>query len=173
MDKYPYFTEKNLHKHYKAFDFCSFFILVQQTSLHNGEGETVSYSSSFPYFLQEDWQTKCKLFYLALLKVIPVKVVKVVMVKVVKLEIWWEKKVLKIVYINNIYYLYILSLGEKNTFKNRVWPLWQWPLWPHLYYFQKLQCRATDIIRKIQGLRIPHILSNLRHYLLPFLTCFA
>ena len=31
-----------------------------------------------------------------------------------------EKKVLKIVYINNIYYLYILSLGEKNTFKNRV-----------------------------------------------------
>ena len=70
------------------------------------------------------------------------------MVKVVKLEIWWEKKVLKIVYINNIYYLYILSLGEKNTFKNRVWPLWPWPLWPHLYYFQKLQCSATDIIRK-------------------------
>ena len=90
------------------------------------------------------------------------------MVKVVKLEIWWEKKVLKIVYINNIYYLYILSLGEKNTFKNRVWPLWPWPLWPHLYYFQKLQCRATDIIRKIQGLRIPHILSNLQHNLLPF-----
>ena len=25
MDKYPYITEKNLHKHYKAFDFCSFF----------------------------------------------------------------------------------------------------------------------------------------------------
>ena len=74
--------------------------------------------------------------------------VKVVMVKVVKLKIWWEKKVLKIVYINNIYYLYILSLGEKNTFKKRVWPLWPWPLWPHLYYFQKLQCSATDIIRK-------------------------
>jgi len=53
--------------------FVHFFILAQQTSLHNGEGETVSYSSSFPYFLQEDWRTKCKLFYLALFKVIPVK----------------------------------------------------------------------------------------------------
>ncbi len=31
-----------------------------------------------------------------------------------------REKVLKIVYINNIYYLYILSLGEKNTFKKRV-----------------------------------------------------
>ena len=132
MDKYPYFTDEICINTTKPLVFVHFFILAQQTSLHNGEGETVSYSSSFPYFLQEDWQTKCKLFYLALLKVIPVKVV-----KVVKLEIWWEKKVLKIVYINNIYYLYILSLGEKNTFKNRVWPLWPWPLWPHLYYFQK------------------------------------
>jgi len=67
--------------------FVHFFILAQQTSLRNGEGETVSYSSSFPCFLQEDWQIKCNLFYLNLFKVIPVKVVKVVMVKVVKLEI--------------------------------------------------------------------------------------
>ena len=87
MDKYPYFTDEICINTTKPLVFVHFFILAQQTSLHNGEGETVSYSSSFPYFLQEDWQTKCKLFYLALLKVIPVKVVKVVMVKVVKLEI--------------------------------------------------------------------------------------
>ena len=71
----------------KPLIFVHFFILAQQISLHNEEGETVSYSSSFPCFLQEDWRTKCKLFYLVLFKVIPVKVVKVVMVKVVKLEI--------------------------------------------------------------------------------------
>ena len=87
MDKYPYFADKICISTTKPLVFVHFFILAQQTSLHNGEGETVSYSSSFPYFLQEDWQIKCKLFYLALLKVIPVKVVKVVMVKVVKLEI--------------------------------------------------------------------------------------
>ena len=72
-----------------------------------------------------------------------------------------------------IYYLYILSLGDKNTFKNRVWPLWPWPLWPHLYYFQKLQCRATDIIREIQDLRIPHIHSNLQYCFLSFLPYFC
>ena len=87
MDKYPYSSDKICINTTKPLVFVHFFILAQQTSLHNGEGETVSYSSSFPYFLQEDWQIKCKLFYLALLKVIPVKVVKVVMVKVVKLEI--------------------------------------------------------------------------------------
>ena len=54
MDKYPYFTEKNLHKHYKSFVFFHFFILAQQISLHNGEGETISYSSSFPCFCERD-----------------------------------------------------------------------------------------------------------------------
>ena len=97
----------------KPLIFVHFFILAQQISLHNEEGKTVSYSSSFPCFLQEDWRTKCKLFYLVLFKVIPVKVVKVVMVKVVKLEIWWEKKVLKIVYINNILFIYTIFRREK------------------------------------------------------------
>ena len=87
MDKYPYFTDEICINTTKPLVFVHFFILAQQTSLRNGEGETVSYSSSFPCFLQEDWQIKCKLFYLALFRVIPVKVVKVVMVKVVKLEI--------------------------------------------------------------------------------------
>lgn len=130
MDKYPYFTDEICINTTKPLVFVHFFILAQQTSLHNGEGETVSYSSPFPCFLQEDWQIKCNLFYLALFRVIPVKVVKVVMVKVVKLEIWWEKKVLKIVYINNIYYLYILSLELSSLIRFRVWPLWPWPLWP-------------------------------------------
>ena len=87
MDKYPYFTDEICINTTKPLVFVHFFILAQQTSLHNGEGETVSYSSSFPYFLQEDWRTKCKLFYLALFKVIPVKVVKVVMVISVKIKI--------------------------------------------------------------------------------------
>ena len=41
----------------------------------------------FLAFWKRIGRQKCKLFYLALFKVIPVKVVKVVMVKVVKLEI--------------------------------------------------------------------------------------
>ena len=81
MDKYPYFADKICISTTKPLVFVHFFILAQQTSLHNGEGETVSYSSSFPYFLQEDWQTKCNLFYLNLFRVIPVKVVMVILVK--------------------------------------------------------------------------------------------
>ena len=37
------------------------------------------------------------------------------------------KKVLKIVYINKIFYLYILFLDMKIYFKSRVWPKWLWP----------------------------------------------
>lgn len=54
MDKYPYFTDEICINTTKPLIFVHFFILAQQTSLHNGEGETVSYSSPFPYFLQED-----------------------------------------------------------------------------------------------------------------------
>ena len=107
MDKYPYFTDKICINTTKPLVFVHFFILAQQTSLHNGEGETVSYSSPFPYFLQEDWQIKCKLFYLALFRVIPVKSGHG------HFGQNQNKKIisrLKIVYINNIYYLYILSL---------------------------------------------------------------
>ena len=57
-------------------------------------------------------------------------VVKVVMVKVVKLDFWKYFSLLKIVYINNIYYLYILSLELFSLIRFRVWPLWPWPLWP-------------------------------------------
>ena len=57
-------------------------------------------------------------------------VVKVVMVKVVKLDFWKYFSRLKIVYINNIYYLYILSLELSSLIRFRVWPLWPWPLWP-------------------------------------------
>ena len=64
MDKYPYFADKICISTTKPLVFVHFFILAQLTSLHNGEGETVSYSSSFSCFLQEDWQTKCKIFYL-------------------------------------------------------------------------------------------------------------
>ena len=56
--------------------------------------------------------------------------VKVVMVKVVKLDFWKYFSRLKIVYINNIYYLYILSLELSSLIRFRVWPLWPWPLWP-------------------------------------------
>ena len=73
MDKYPYSSDKICINTTKPLVFVHFFILAQQTSLHNGEGETVSYSSSFPCFLQEDWKPKCNLFYLALFRVIPVK----------------------------------------------------------------------------------------------------
>ena len=73
MDKYPYFTDEICINTTKPLVFVHFFILAQQTSLHNGEGETVSYSSPFPCFLQEDWQIKCNLFYLNLFKVIPIK----------------------------------------------------------------------------------------------------
>ena len=76
MDKYPYFTDEICINTTKPLVFVHFFILAQQTSLHNGEGETVSYSSPFPCFLQEDWKTKCNLF-----RVIPVKVVMVILVK--------------------------------------------------------------------------------------------
>ena len=57
-------------------------------------------------------------------------VVKVVMVKVVKLDFWKYFSRLKIVYINNIHYLYILSLELSSLIRFRVWPLWPWPLWP-------------------------------------------
>ena len=57
-------------------------------------------------------------------------VVKVVMVKVVKLDFWKYFSRLKIVYINNINYLYILSLELFSLIRFRVWPLWPWPLWP-------------------------------------------
>lgn len=39
MDKYPYFTEKICINTTKPLIFVHFFILAQQTSLHNGEGE--------------------------------------------------------------------------------------------------------------------------------------
>lgn len=58
MDKHPYFADKICTNSTKILIFGHFFILAQLTSLHNGEGETVSYSSSFSCFLQEDWQTK-------------------------------------------------------------------------------------------------------------------
>lgn len=58
MDKYPYFANKICINSTKTLIFFHFFILAQQSSLHNGEGETVSYSSLFPCFLEEDWQTK-------------------------------------------------------------------------------------------------------------------
>ena len=76
MEKYPYFADKICINTTKPLIFVHFFIPAQQISLHNGEGETVSYSSSFPCFLQEDWKTKCNLF-----RVIPVKVVMVILVK--------------------------------------------------------------------------------------------
>ena len=107
MDKYPYFTDEICINTTKPLVFVHFFILAQQTSLHNGEGETVSYSSPFPCFLQEDWQIKCNLFYLNLFKVIPIKSGHG------HFGQNQNKKIisrLKIVYINNINYLYILSL---------------------------------------------------------------
>ena len=107
MDKYPYFTDEICINTTKPLVFVHFFILAQQTSLHNGEGETVSYSSPFPCFLQEDWQIKCNLFYLNLFKVIPIKSGHG------HFGQNQNKKIisrLKIVYINNIHYLYILSL---------------------------------------------------------------
>ena len=55
MDKYPYFTEKKICINTtKPLIFVHFFILAQQISLHNGEGETISYSSSFPCFCERD-----------------------------------------------------------------------------------------------------------------------
>ena len=107
MDKYPYFTDEICINTTKPLVFVHFFILAQQTSLHNGEGETVSYSSPFPYFLQEDWQIKCNLFYLNLFKVIPIKSGHGHFGQNQNQKIISR---LKIVYINNIYYLYILSL---------------------------------------------------------------
>ena len=53
MDKYPYFTDEICINTRKPLIFVHFFILAQQISLHNEEGETVSYSSSFPCFLKE------------------------------------------------------------------------------------------------------------------------
>lgn len=50
MDKYPYFADKIYISTTKPLVFVHFFILVQQTSLHNGEGETVSYSYHFLAF---------------------------------------------------------------------------------------------------------------------------
>ena len=56
MDKYPYFTDEICINTTKPLAFVHFFILAQQTSLHNGEGETVSYSSPFPCFARgTDW----------------------------------------------------------------------------------------------------------------------
>ena len=66
MDKYPYFADKICINSTKTLIFVHFFILAQQSSLHNGEGETVYFSSSFPCFLEEDWQLKCNIFYLDL-----------------------------------------------------------------------------------------------------------
>lgn len=56
MDKYPYFADKICISTTKPLIFVHFFILAQQTSLHNGEGETVFYSSSFPCFCKRDGQ---------------------------------------------------------------------------------------------------------------------
>ena len=79
-----------------------------------------------------------------------------------------REKVLKIVYINNIYYLYILSLGEKILSKIE-FDHFDHDHFDHICIISKsLQCSATDIIRKIQGLRIPHIHSNLQHCFLSF-----
>lgn len=52
------------------------------------------------------------------------------------------KKVLKIVYINKTFYLYILFLDMKIYFKSRVWPKWLWPLWHHLGIVCVLRIRA-------------------------------
>ena len=78
-----------------------------------------------------------------------------------------REKVLKIVYKNNKLFIYSIFRREKYFQKSSLTTLTMTTLTTFVL-FPKLQCRATDIIRKIQGLRIPHILSNLRHYLLPF-----
>ena len=138
MDKYPYFTDEICINTTKPLVFVHFFILAQQTSLHNGEGETVSYSSPFPCFLQEDWQIKCNLFYLNLFKVIPIKS---------GYGHFGQNQNKKIIsrYVNKSFsFSYYLDSSWKGK-----------------------------LYTKIQSLRIQHILSNLQHCFLPFLTCFA
>ena len=123
MDKYPYFTDEICINTTKPLVFVHFFILAQQTSLHNGEGETVSYSSPFPCFLQEDWQIKCNLFYLNLFKVIPIKSGHGHFGQNQNQKIISR---LKIVYINNILFIYTIF----RTFffiRKRIWPKWPWP----------------------------------------------
>ena len=149
MDKYPYFTDEICINTTKPLVFVHFFILAQQTSLHNGEGETVSYSSPFPCFLQEDWQIKCNLFYLNLFKVIPIKsghghfgqnqnkkiisryVNKSFCVIVILCHFrFWKRKVL---YIINKYIIFIYYIAAEMTlnFKNDT----KWP-WHKMTEFQ-------------------------------------
>ena len=68
MDKYPYFTDEICINTTKPLVFVHFFILAQQTSLHNGEGETVSYSSPFPCFCKRIGGQNVKYFILLCLR---------------------------------------------------------------------------------------------------------
>lgn len=68
MDKYPYFTEKICINTTKPLIFVHFFILAQQISLHNGEGETISYSSSFPCFCERIGRQNINYFILLCLR---------------------------------------------------------------------------------------------------------
>ena len=67
MDKYPYFSDKICINATKPLIFVHFFILAQQTSLHNGEGETVSYSSPFPCFCKRIGGQNVRYFILTII----------------------------------------------------------------------------------------------------------